>query len=1113
MKKTTIVLLLFLSFNHIAFSQCFDCGQNIGQWTEDYPRDINKVSDGIIVTTQNGYDGQVHKYDFNCNLLWTSTFFGEYDFIRAIVSTVDDEDNIYTIIDNTSSVVTVNGVTIPNGASLFKMSANGTPLWCQPTGGHAVGLRLYFWQGNIFIAGQFSYPIDFSNTVNVTTTANSIEYYVVKYTTNGVAIDAQSYGVQEVDDYLTDSAIDNNGNIFLLGRNSSHHIMKIDPNLNQEWIVTIDEHAHSMYYNDSNNKLYLHQRDGSNSPPNYCETSSKIREFSAENGVVERTLNIPNCSYTINNTLMQYHAQMAHYGNDLYVFSNFQNTLNFGGVSTESSPYTHGYNQDMFLFKIDLNDFSPEVIFSTSGENWQEDYSYSDHVSYILVHEDNLYLTASFQSYPLTINNTVINNNSGNTDSDVLFYKYNLLQETSSGNMTVDGTCINENTQFEVFGNFDSVLWNFDDPSTGINNISDITNPVHVFSSDGTYNVSVEVTCGAESQTIYKDVTITTAPSVNEISDLIACEDTFGSNISSAFDTSQIESEIIGNLTDISIIYQNQNGDVLPSPLPNPMTNTIANEEIITAQVFFTNNTECYAEVTFSLLVESLPEISPIDDILTCDDNDDGIATFDFSNIENEVIGSLTNVSVDYFDSNDNSLNPLPTSYTNIIPYQDFITARVIDNANECYTDVIINLIINTPPTANALTPLTACDNNNDGISTFFDTSTIETNVTGNQTNVMVTYYDTGDNALPSPLPNPYTNTTLFTQNITVRVTDVTTDCYSETILTLNTSAQPSINQPNDIYACNQGDGFANFDTTNIESELIGTQTGLAISYFDQDGNQLSSPLPSSFQNTTPYTQTINVRVEDASSSICYSETYFDLIVIDSPEIDLEENYYLCDLEPSLSLAIDTTFDSYSWTFEDGTFISNTHFATVSDEGSYTVHVSEFTNGISCENTFTFQLIRSDLPTIQTVNFDQLGNNYIEIIAVGDGDFEYSIDGINYQDSNLFENISGGTYTAYVRDKDGCGEDNSQVTLLDYPNFFTPNNDTYNDSWNFYGIENYPDANIIIFDRFGKIIKELINGESWDGNYRGRRMPSSEYWFLARLNSDIQFRGHFSLVR
>jgi len=379
-----------------------------------------------------------------------------------------------------------------------------------------------------------------------------------------------------------------------------------------------------------------------------------------------------------------------------------------------------------------------------------------------------------------------------------------------------------------------------------------------------------------------------------------------------------------------------------------------------------------------------------------------------------------------------------------------------------------------------------------------------------------ISYYDNNGVQLPSPLPNPFTNTETYNQNLTVRVTNSQTGCFNETILTLETSLQPSINQPQNLYACDEGNGFGSFDTSLLESQLIGNQTGLLISYMDEQGNSLPSPLPTTFQNTSAYNQTINVRVENQLSSLCYSETSFELIINELPPIDIEPNYFICNLDPSIALSIDMSYNTYEWQFEDGNIISSTHEANIVDEGNYLLTVSRIENGITCENSFTFHLTRSILPSILDVKYDELGNNFIEIIASGDGDFEYSIDGINYQDSNFFGNIPGGIYTVYVRDKEGCGEDFTEVAIVDYPKFFTPNNDGYNDNWQIKGLNAQlkQGSKILIFDRYGKLLKQLDSfSKGWDGKFNGKDLPTNDYWFTVDLNDGRSFQGHFTLKR
>ena len=125
----------------------------------------------------------------------------------------------------------------------------------------------------------------------------------------------------------------------------------------------------------------------------------------------------------------------------------------------------------------------------------------------------------------------------------------------------------------------------------------------------------------------------------------------------------------------------------------------------------------------------------------------------------------------------------------------------------------------------------------------------------------------------------------------------------------------------------------------------------------------------------------------------------------------------------------------------------------------------------------------------------------------------------------MFTNVSKGTHTVYVRDTktpNACDQlELSGVSIIDYPNFFTPNQDGYNDTWNIVGLAG-TDAKIYIFDRYGKLLKQLSpnsnpqNGEGWDGTFTGRPLPADDYWFTVTFTENgvtREFKSHFSMKR
>ena len=62
-----------------------------------------------------------------------------------------------------------------------------------------------------------------------------------------------------------------------------------------------------------------------------------------------------------------------------------------------------------------------------------------------------------------------------------------------------------------------------------------------------------------------------------------------------------------------------------------------------------------------------------------------------------------------------------------------------------------------------------------------------------------------------------------------------------------------------------------------------------------------------------------------------------------------------------------------------------------------------------------------------------------------------------------------------------------------------------------------PSSKIYIFDRFGKLIKQISStSDGWDGTFNGQMMPSTDYWFTVDFieqGKSRQFKAHFSLKR
>ncbi|PUU71863.1 hypothetical protein DBB36_01525 [Flavobacterium sp. WLB] len=272
------------------------------------------------------------------------------------------------------------------------------------------------------------------------------------------------------------------------------------------------------------------------------------------------------------------------------------------------------------------------------------------------------------------------------------------------------------------------------------------------------------------------------------------------------------------------------------------------------------------------------------------------------------------------------------------------------------------------------------------------------------------------------------------------------------------------------------------------------TQTG-GTSVFN--GSSFTTPTISS--NTTYYAE--------ASNSGCINPTRTPVeIQIYTPPVVHDETLPLCQ---SQTIILDAGVSGMTYAWSNGDTGQTTP---VSKGGTYTVIVTSPAPE-SCSSTKTIIVEERPVPEIDRI--DVSGTRVVIYIKKQAPYFEFSVDGVNFQDSNVFYDVPGGLQTAYVREKSGCGGDTQNFVVLVFPAFFTPNNDTHNDLWEVTGMENYPQAEVTIFDRYGKLIAQLnASNMTWDGTFERTPLPASDYWYALKIdNTKPILRGHFSLLR
>ncbi|MFM2230231.1 MAG: putative adhesine, partial [Bacteroidota bacterium] len=311
-------------------------------------------------------------------------------------------------------------------------------------------------------------------------------------------------------------------------------------------------------------------------------------------------------------------------------------------------------------------------------------------------------------------------------------------------------------------------------------------------------------------------------------------------------------------------------------------------------------------------------------------------------------------------------------------------------------------------------------------------------------------------------------------------------------------------------YCDDLNDGVEIVNLTQYNGIIISNPTNYTFSYFTSLSNAQNNTSP--IGNSISYsisTSTPEIYVRVTSVEGCYSIVKLTYNFFDSPVITMQDNYTVC--ENSMSF-IHAGYGYYSYLWSTG---QTGNYILVNQPGNYWVTVGENHNGLICTTTKSFTVIESQKATITSIDTVDwtLNENVITVIVDGIGDYEYSLDGINYQNSNVFDHLETGYYTLHIRDKKGCGIVKGNALLLHYSKFFTPNGDGDNDRWSInYSV--YEEGLIIeIYDRQGKLIRQMKNGYAWDGTYNGALCPSDDYWFVVKRADGIIHKGHFTLKR
>ncbi|MGD1318931.1 gliding motility-associated C-terminal domain-containing protein [Chryseobacterium sp. 2R14A] len=467
--------------------------------------------------------------------------------------------------------------------------------------------------------------------------------------------------------------------------------------------------------------------------------------------------------------------------------------------------------------------------------------------------------------------------------------------------------------------------------------------------------------------------------------------------------------------------------------------------------------------------------------------------TFDFNTLSAGILNNNPNFVVSYYKNSNDALNgnnpilgilPVNTTdvYYYVITYSDpSAPGGAISKCRLPGTFKFVQRAINVVDAT-----LTSCNNNNAGTA-MFDLTTA--NVINDPTVVKKYYPSLADlNNNTNEITNPYQYVSAV-GSVFVLVTspygctdiaEIKLNFYPEIIVTEAT-----------LRACFI-EGTPTMGEFNLNEAIVNNQSGMTKKYYPsvQDAidqtNEITPPQPYIAPNGVVY-----VRVSNAEG--CYNIAKINLIVIPPVYSTVLEDKIIC-AEDTTTLDAGPGFDAYEWSNGETT-------QTISNVGLGTYWVKLKTG--DCTAKQEVKVFASEQPVVSNI---EVSNSTINVQVIGGTPaYQYSIDNVHWQDSNVFTNITRGDHTIYVKDSYDCNPIEITVVVPNITNVITPNGDGVNDFIDYSALSNKQNLVLSIFDRYGtKIFQaDKSNGYKWDGSANGGKKASTgNYWYSVTWNEN-----------
>ena len=535
------------------------------------------------------------------------------------------------------------------------------------------------------------------------------------------------------------------------------------------------------------------------------------------------------------------------------------------------------------------------------------------------------------------------------------------------------------------------------------------------------------------------------------------------------FDFSVFTNEILNGNTDFDVSYYNNVNDAYY--LENPMVGVSQ----IVAQTYYyriqSKSGECFQ--VHKINATSTPLILSKPKILACNINNEGVF-----NLNSVLFTNQATVSKKFYRTEDEAKLALPgTEITNPQAYrstQGTVYVNIVSSLGCASISEVELSFYPIPVIDKSLFKFEFCDPNLDGIYEV-NLSDITKQIVPNSGDFIVNYYLKSDPT--KVLPNLFSYSNITNLIVEVKSKDGCYNIKDEIELAL----KPKIIFPtiSPIEVCDPDlDGKIELNFSNYQSLFSSNMVS-----FYKTGTDAKKSVNEIQNLTITNNDKVFVRIENSTD--CPQVGELNFIFKSSKRSTLLKDHIICK-DAVIGLDAGAGFDSYQWS--NGSKASTSGLV---GKGDYYVDLGF--NGCIYR-----QFVKVQEEEVVKINVIHVENDRVTIEASGGSlPYQYSIDGQNWQVSNIFENVGKGLGKVYVRSGKNCGIINREFYNINFINTITPNGDGYNDVFDFSDLRLKNEVNMQVVDRYGHyVFKSKDKSFVWDGKVNGRVVPSATYWVL-----------------